>query len=231
LAPQAGIVGALGFAPFDTAEQVLLGLAQQDERFLEEHDWFAALEKRGTLSSLQILLNLVCQDAAKGRHGAPDVWTLGRRLAAGIQLHPDFRADVYAKLVSGLSPHARAIVEYAAAEVPDELGVMLLVGSHASEGRAFDGVLGSAVEHLVVEQRPSSDWVGAYEQISAPAPSLRKRLFAIARASASNEARLASACLVRIDELRDRHGVTSGEPRHPDIDSSGLPTTFQKERL
>lgn len=213
------VLSALGFAPSETAEQILLGLAQEDGRFLEDHDWFAALEKRGTLSSLQILLNLVCQDAAKGRHGAPDIWTFGRRLAVGIQSHPDFRVDVYAKLVSDLSPHARAILEYAVAEVPDEAGVMLLVSSHASDGRAFNGVLRSAVEHLVVEQRPSSDWVGAYEQISTPAPSLRKRLFAIARASASNQARLASACLVHIDELRDRHGVASGEPRHPDIDS------------
>ena len=213
------VLSALGFAPSETSEQILLGLVQQDGRFLEDHDWFAALEKRGTLSSLQILLNLVCQGAAKGWHGAPDIWTFGRRLAAGIQSHPDFRADVYAKLVSGLSPHAKAIVEYAVAEVPDEAGVMLLVGSHASDGRAFDGVLRSAIEHLVVEQRPSSDWVGAYEQISTPAPSLRRRLFAIAGAFASNEARLASACLVHIDELRDRHGVASGEPRHPDIDS------------
>lgn len=213
------VLSALGFAPSEAAEQVLLGLAQQDERFLEDHDWFAALEKRGTLSSLRILLDLVCQDAAKERHGAPDTRTFGRRLAAGIQAHPEFRADVYARLATNLSPQARAIVEYTVAEVPDEAGVMLLVGRHASDGRAFSGVLSSAIEHLVVEQRPSSDWVGAYEQISTPAPSLRKHLFKIALASTGHETRLASACLVHIDELRDRHGVASGEPRHPDIDS------------
>ena len=201
------------------AEQVLLGLAQQDGRFLEDHDWFAALEKRGTLSSLRILLDLICQDAAKDGRGAPDTWTFGRRLAAGIQSHSEFRADVYAKLVPGISPHAKAILEYAVSKVPDEAGVMLLVDSHASDGRAFSEVLRSAIEHLVVEQRPSSDWVGAYEQISTPAPSLRKRLFEMARISIGNEARLASACLVHIDELRDRYGVASGEPRHPDIES------------
>lgn len=213
------LLSALGFAPSDAAEQTLLSLAQQDGRFLEDHDWFAALEKRGTLSSLRILLELICQDDAKGRHGTPDTWTLGRRLAAGMQSHPEFRADVYAKLASAISPHARAIVEYAVAEVPDEAGVILLVGSHASSGRAFNGMLGKAIEHLVVEQRPSSDWVGAYEQISTPAPSLRKHLFEMACTSTDNEASLASACLVHIDELRDRHGVASGEPRHPDIES------------
>lgn len=213
------VLSALGFAPSDTAEQVLQGLAQQDLRFLDDYDWFAALEKRGTLSSLRILLDRVCQDAVKGRHGSPDTWTFGRRLAAGMQLHPEFRADVYARLAAGISPQARASVEYAVAVAPDESGVLLLVSSHASDGREFDSLLGSAIEHLVVEQRPSSDWVGAYESISTPATSLRRRLFEMARAPAGHEARLASACLVYIDELRDRHGIASGEPRHPDIES------------
>jgi hypothetical protein len=110
-------------------------------------------------------------------------------------------------------------VEYAVAEVPDEAGFFLLIGSHVLDGRAFDGVLGSAIEHLVVEQRPSSEWVGAYEQISMPAPSLRKRLFGMARASALDKARVATSCLSYIDDLRDKYGIASGEPRHPDIES------------
>lgn len=213
------VLSALGFAPSDTAEKVLLGLAEKDLRFLDDYDWFAALEKRGTLSSLRILLDLVCQDAVNGRHGSPDKWTFGRRLAAGMQSHPEFRADVYARLAGRISPQARALAEYAVAVAPDESGVLLLVSSHASDGREFDSLLGSAIEHLVVEQRPSSDWVGAYESISRPATSLRRRLFEIARTPAGHEARLATACLVHIDELRDRHGIASGEPRHPDIGS------------
>lgn len=213
------VLSALGYAPSDTAEQVLLGLAQKDLRFLDDYDWFAALEKRGTLSSLRILLDLVCQDAVNGRHGSPDKWTFGRRLAAGMQSHPEFRADVYARLSGSISPQARALAEYAVAVAPDESGVLLLVSSHASDGREFNNLLGSAIEHLVVEQRPSSDWVGAYESISRPATSLRRRLFEIARTPAGHEARLATACLVHIDELRDRHGIASGEPRHPDIGS------------
>jgi len=213
------VLSALGFAPSDTAEQVLLGLAQQDLRLLHDYDWFAALEKRGTLSSLRILLDRVCQDAVTGRHGTPDTWTFGRRLAAGMQFHPEFRADVYARLAAGISPQARALAEYAVAVAPDEPGVLLLVSSHVFDGREFDNLLGSAIEHLVVEQRPSSDWVGAYESISTPATSLRKRLFEMAQTPAGHEARLASACLVHIDELRDKHGIASGEPRHPDIES------------
>jgi hypothetical protein len=36
------------------------------------------------------------------------------------------------------------------------------------------------------------------------------------------QSRLAEACLVEIEELRDEHGRVDDEPRHPDI-SSGQP--------
>lgn len=211
------LLSALGFAPADTAEQVLLGLAKQDARVPAEYEWFAALEKRGTLSSLRMLLDLICDGEAKGEGGHSDTWTFGRRLAAGMQSHPEFRADVYARAASGVAPPAMAILEYAVAEAPDEAGVMLLVGSHAATGRVFSGTLDSAIENLVVERRPLSDWASAYEQISRPAPSLRAHLFELSRAVAGSEASLALACLVHIDELRDLHGIASGEPRHPDI--------------
>ena len=216
------LLSALGFAPSDTAEPVLMGLAQEDARFLSDYHWFAALEKRNTLSSLRMLLDLICEGEAKGEGGRPDTWTFGRRLAAGMRSHPEFRADVYARVASGVAPPAMAILEYAVAESPDEAGVMLLVGSHSATGRAFSGTLESAIENLVVEQLPLSDWAGAYEQISTPVPSLRKSLFEISLTATGNESGLALACLVHIDELRDMHGVASGEPRHPDI-ASGAP--------
>jgi len=216
------LLSALGSAPSDTAEQVLMGLAKEDARFLSDYDWFAALEKRDTLSSLRMLLDLICGGEAKGEGGRPDTWTFGRRLAAGMQSHPEFRSDVYARVASGVAPPAMAVLEYAVAETPDEAGVMLLVGSHSATGRAFSGTLDSAIENLAVERRPLSDWAGAYEQISAPVPSLRRRLFELSRTATGGEASLALACLVHIDELRDRHGVASGEPRHPDI-ATGAP--------
>lgn len=223
------LLSALGFAPSDTAEQVLMGLAKEDARFLSDYDWFAALEKRDTLSSLRMLLDLICDGKAKGEGGRPDIWTFGRRLAAGMQSHPVFRDDVYARVASGVSPPAMAILEYAVAETCDEAGVMLLVGSHSATARAFSGTLASAIENLVVERRPLSDWAGAYEQISTPVPSLRKRLFEISRTATGNEAGVALACLDHIDELRDMHGVASGEPRHPDIATDAPWPTLPKE--
>ena len=216
------LLSALGFAPSDMAEQVLMGLAKEDARFLSDYHWFAALERRDTLSSLRMLLELICEGEAKVKGGQPDTWTFGRRLAAGMQSHPEFRAVVYARVASGVAQPAMAILEYAVAETPDEAGVMLLVESHAATGRAFSGTLDSAIENLAVEQRPLSDWAGVYEQISTPVLSLRKRLFDRSRAGAGNESSLALACLVHIDKLRDTHGLASGEPRHPDI-ASGAP--------
>lgn len=213
------LLSALGFAPSDTAELVLLGLAKEDARILSEYDWFAALEKRGTLSSFRILLDLICNGEAKGEGGRLDTWTFGRRLAAGMQSHPAFRADVYARLAPGVTPLATATLESAMAESPDEAGIMLLVGSYAATGRAFGGALRSAIENLVLKQRPLSDWAGAYEQISTPAPSLRKRLFELSRTTTGTTSSVAMTCLVHIDELRDMHGIPSGEPRHPDIES------------
>jgi hypothetical protein len=216
------LLSALGFAPSDTAEQVLVGMAKEDARFLSDFDWFAALEQRDTLSSLRILLDLICGGEAKGEGGRPDTRTFGRRLAVGIQSHPEFRSDVYARLASGVAPPAMAILEYAVAETPDEAGVMLLVGSHRATERAFSGMLGAAIENLAVERRPLSHWVCAYEPISVPVPSLRRCLFELARTGTSGEASIALACLVHIDELRDMHGVASSEPRHPDI-ATGAP--------
>lgn len=216
------LLSALGFAPSDAAEQVLMGLAKEDARFLSDYDWFAAMEKRESLSSLRMLLDLICDGEAKGEGGRPDTWTFARRLAAGMQSHPEFRADVYARMESGVPPPAMAILEYAVAETSDEDGVMLLVGSHSATARPFSSTLASAIENLVFERRPLSDWAGAYEQISTPVPLLRKRLFEMSRTAPGQKAGVALACLVHIDELRDMHGVASGEPRHPDI-ATGAP--------
>ena len=45
------LLSALGFAPSDTAEQVLMGLARADTRFLSEYDWFARIPAETSQSS------------------------------------------------------------------------------------------------------------------------------------------------------------------------------------
>lgn len=213
------LLSALAHAPSDDAEVVLKWLGETDTRLLQEHGWFAALEERGTLPAFRILLERICAAAQDTHH---DFWKFSRWLAVGMREHPTFRTDVYAKLGLPLLERAKRVLEYAVAEAPDEDGLVRLIGSYALVERGFSEVLGNALKHLVVEQRPSSEWAGAFEQVSKPAPELRKRLFDMTCATNAAEAKLAAECLVHIDELRDRYGAAFGEPRHPDI-GSGAP--------
>ncbi len=180
---------------------------------MNDHSWFSALETRGTLSSYLVLLNALCEGESGGVDTS-NIWGFGRRLATGMREHPEVRAEVYTRLALGISEQASATLEYAIAEAPDEAGIMILLNRRQTDGAGMDRNLGMAIEHFVVRQRPLSDSGDIYEQVSAPAPSLRKRLFALVQSCT-----LARACLVYIDQLRDRDGPAWGEPRHPDIES------------
>jgi len=71
-------LSALGRAPAAEAEDVLALLQRKDARFFSEHDWLAALEKRGTISSARLLLDLICDGAAAAPLGT-------RQLGAIVQ--------------------------------------------------------------------------------------------------------------------------------------------------
>lgn len=212
------LLSALGYAPAPEAERVLGLLSKQDARFLNEHDWLAALEKRGTVSAMRMLLEFISEGAFTERPDRIDTWVLSRTLEGVMRAHTDFRAEVYQQY-ERLSPGAgKAILEQAIAETADADGVLVIVRSHVVQGRPFNGILHSAIRHVAVGQRPSADWVGANEVFSVPLPELRKSLFAMIKNDTA-ESKLASACLTAIDEFRDDYGPAESEPRHPDIHS------------
>ena len=212
------LLSALGHAPSPEAEHVLDMLPRQDARFLSEYDWLTALEKRGTVSAMRILLNLICEGAFAGVKDRLDTRTLSKSLVSAIHAHADFRAEVYHRYKSLAPGPGKTTLEYAISEVADEEGVLILVKGYAAQGRSFDWTLDSAIRQVAVGERPSSDWVGANESFRIPIPDLRKRLFGMIKGSKA-EARVAVACLTAIDELRDEYGPVETEPRHPDIDS------------
>ena len=214
------LLSALGYAPSSAAEHVLNLLPQKDARFLSEHDWLVALDKRGTVSAARMLLELICGGAFAGAKGGLDTWMLSKGLESAIRSHANFRAEVCERYEGLPAGPGKAVLEHATAEVADAEGVLILVRGHAAQGRSFDGVLHSAIRHVAVGERPSADWAGANEVFSVPVPELRKRLFAmVINNDDTAEARLAEACLTAIDELRDDYGSVESEPRHPDIDS------------
>ena len=211
------LLSALGYAPGSDAEEVLALLQRRDPTFFNEHDWLAALEKRGTASSARLLLDLICEGAAV-QPGGRDAWSLSRRLAGAMFAHPDIRAEVYSRCEHFTAGQGKEILEHAIAQVADADGVSTLVRSYAVQGRTFDGTVHSAIEHVALGEKPSVNWAGAKEVVSVPLTELRKRLFAMVKQDTA-ETGLAAACLTAIDKLRDDYGPAESEPRHPDIDS------------
>jgi hypothetical protein len=205
------LLSALGQAPADEAELILEQLARTDERFFAEHDWLAALEQRGTASAGRMLLNLISEGTLGGGRGGLETWTLSKKLASGMHAHRAFRAEVYERYMGLSGGLGKAIVEGAIAEAADAEGVMILVRGYAAHGKPLDGTLYTAIRHVTVGERPSSNWAGASELFSVSAPELRKNLFGMVYGNAA-EARLAAACLTSIDEIRDDYGEAESEP-------------------
>ena len=211
------LLSALGYAPADEAEEVLALLQRRDPRFSTIMIGSLRWRKRGTPSSARLLLDLICGGAA-GQPGGRDAWTLSRRLAGAMFAHSDVRAEVYCRCEHVPTDVSKGILEHAIAEVADAEGILTLVRSYAVQGRPFDGIVHSAIEHVALGERPSVNWAGAKEVVSVPLTELRKRLFAMVKDD-TEEAGLAAACLTAIDKLRDDYGPAESEPRHPDIDS------------
>jgi len=160
---------------------------------------------------------VVCEGALT-TPGGIDSWTLGRKLAGSMVTQPDFRVEVYGRyerLPPGLN---REILEHDIAEVADAEGVLVLLRSHAREGKPFDRNLHEAIRHAALGERLAANWAGAREVFGIPIPELRKKLFTMV-ADDDASGRLAAACLTTIDEFRDEYGPAESEPRHPDIDS------------
>lgn len=208
-----GLLLALGYAPSPDAEHVLRMLPRIDPRFLAEHEWFGALQSRDTISAARILLDAVCEGISVEGQTGIDTWTVIHKLAAFVQKHPEFRAEVYQRYELIPAGRNKEIIESAIAESANSDGVMIMLRGHASPN-----TIHSAVRNAAVGKRPSSNWAGTEEIVSVPLPDLRKKLFAIAN-SATDESQIATACLNAIDELRDDYGSVESEPRHPDIES------------
>jgi hypothetical protein len=212
-----GFLAALAQAPAAEAGEILVELARKDPRFFREHDWLAAVEKRGTASSARLLLDLICEGVLT-TPGGIDSWALGRKLARSMFIQSDFRVAVYGRyerLPPGLN---REILERAIVEVADAEGVLVLLRSYAREGKPFDRNLYEAVRHTALGERPVANWEGAREVFGIPIPELRKKLFTMV-ADDDASGRLAVGCLTTIDEFRDEYGPAESEPRHPDVDS------------
>jgi hypothetical protein len=215
------LLSALAKSPHEGALDVLRALARRDPQLLSRHDWAQAVIKLGTEKSGQALLGLVC-DGELGNAGGVDSFHLSRQLAHLCGDFPMLKEEIlqgYQRLNSG---RAKSILESALIELADAAVIRALVRSYAVVGRPYDGGLSHALRNAALGRRPVEGWsANAYEEFSVSLAELRKELFGLTLANDS-QSRIAEACLVEIEELRDEHGRVDDEPRHPDI-SSGQP--------
>jgi hypothetical protein len=123
----------------------------------------------------------------------------------------------------------KQILLSALAEIADVNILLALVAAYASDGRNYDHQLGSALRRVSVEDRPSEEWSNATEAHGVEVAALRRQLFEMLIVC-GKDAELASACLIKLDRLRDRMGRLDAEPRHPHIES-GRAWPFQAEDI
>ena len=146
-----------------------------------------------------------------------------RQLAALLERHSGLRTAVHARYRASAPRPLRNILEMTIAEDASEDGVLVLLEVSASEGRPLRSTaLPSALQNLLVGERPSSTFRGMKEMYGLPAGDLRRRLFDVVLIGSPAEASLATACLDEIDEIRDRYGTADSDRRHPNV-SLGKP--------
>jgi hypothetical protein len=218
LPAMAGIIRAFGSAPGQEAEQTLGELSRRFPDLAREHDWTTAFLTRGTVSAVGMLLDRLSDPTWPGPLRAySEAWSIGRELGSLARRDEPVRAallDRYRKDTGA----AREVIERALSETGSEDCVLALVQEYARRGRAFDGILASAIREAALSRQPVAGWGSAFEWQPVALTELRRRLCAMLRGKEA-EAALARACLIAIDNLRDEYGTAEFEPRHPDIAS------------
>jgi len=97
----------------------------------------------------------------------------------------------------------------------DEEAFLALFDVQATTPRSARN-LARSIRNLAVGNKPSEEWVGAFEEFGLPLETLRARLLAMLPAN-DGRADLAKQCLIEIEQHRDDRDRPKNEPRHPDI--------------
>jgi hypothetical protein len=216
-----GVPLALAHAPDPDSERILAEMARRDPSLLGDYQWVSALIGRGTKSACLMIFDLRCDDNLGGSSAKLDTWTISTELASLITTFPGLREELIRRYQDSALSACHSLIEQVLAKNPDSGTLLALVQNYAAKNRGFDGSLRSAIEEAVLEKRPVSPSSGSYELHPVAVPELRKQLFEMT-GGGGGPARLASACLTTIDELRDERGRAASERRHPDI-GSGRP--------
>ena len=207
------MVAALADVPGQETEDVLFGLANDNDEFHDNRIWHETVFRLGRASAVKRYFEVVVEHGPRGK--ALDDRLIVRRLASALDAGPALRAQAYACLTTTPDKPGIDMVAGAIAEAPDEDGLLLLVERQIRTGRETLGW--RTIERVVTDHIPVDGWQGAYETTPKPAASLRRRLLALT--ADGSGADIAAQWLEDIDVIRDEHGRPGLEPRHPDLGS------------
>lgn len=211
------VVAALGYAPSNEAEGVLVEMARENLHLVHRHTWFNAMIARGTVSAALAILDCVTDGSLTSGPGA-NTRTISRTLAGVARGQPALKAELLGRYRRGVTGSIQPVIEGVLAEAGDSASLLALAQSYAQSGRPFDGTLAYAINKTVVEQHPLNESSGTFEVRPVDMKTLRKDLFTMLAGTPQATA-VVEASLTAIDQLRDEYGPPEFEPRHPDIES------------
>lgn len=217
------LLTALSRSPHSDAPSVLFELAVRSPELYGEHDWLNAVFRLDTAAAATAVVELLCSDRLASHYR--DSYQLSRWLAEEAREYPSVKDGMLKKLDTLPAGPAKEILLRSLVEVADVEISLALVHAYVKDSRNYDELLGQALKKVAVHERPAKEWHGAYEEFGVAVTDLRKQLFLMA-INEGPQAALATACLSKIDRLRDRFGRLDDEPRHPDI-ASGRAWPFE----
>jgi hypothetical protein len=147
LLPHRRLLGALGSAPKDGV-QILSALAEKDQRFLEDHDWWHALLKLGSAEAIEALLDAVGRPVPAGGRNGMDTFYLGREMASLALQRSGIRKLLHERYRKASGGRVLGVLETALREIPDVEMVKTMIGQYIAHTRPFDGNLRHAVEQV-----------------------------------------------------------------------------------
>ena len=216
-----GMLEALRYAPDLEAEQALADIARRTPEVIAQGDLLRALLERHTPSAILTLLDIVRDAPAIEGDREIDRWWATQTVSSIVGHSAELRRELLRRYDAPAHAREHDLIERLLAAVPDRQALLAIVERYGQTRRAFDSILGRAVEEMAQERRADPEWSpGVYEIAAIPATELRRDLLRkVGEGGAAGT--VAAGCLRYLDEWHDRHGVNQAEPRHPDV-ASGI---------
>jgi hypothetical protein len=220
-------LSSLGHSSSPEAEYILVELVKKDPLIFYEDEWSTAMLLQNTESAFFTILEITSNSQVYiNQKNGFEHWLLSK-LARFANTFPGLRVELLRRYQDSTYNSQHSIIEKILAEVPDEDVIVALVESYICRDKRIDGLISSAIKEVVLGQRQSEQFPGAFHFYGLAIPKLRKRLFALI---GKKQSHIAAAALTLIDEIRDEYGRASSEPRHPDIETN-LSWPLEAERL